>query len=125
LSVPLLANIWSGNIIFWDDPAIAALNPDISLPHEAIVLVFGDDGRGTISDVFASALADFEPAFVLAANESFADSWSQFGSINGRSLVVPSGPVQLGSVAVRPLAALPAASLHSPLTIQNRPSPIA
>lgn len=106
LSVPVLADIWSGAIVFWNDSAIAALNPEVpELPFQPIFLVYGDDRRATLSDVFAEALADFNPAFKMT-NNSFANTRFQFGSIPVRSTVVASGPTQLGATAVPPLLLL-------------------
>ena len=42
-----LANIYLGKISNWNDPAIAALNPDLTLPDAAITTVFRSDGSGT------------------------------------------------------------------------------
>ena len=36
-----------GNITKWNDPKIAALNPDASLPDLPIVVVHRSDGSGT------------------------------------------------------------------------------
>ena len=104
LSVPVLADIWSGNIVFWNDSAIAQLNPGVALPFQPIVLVFANDRRGSISDSFASALAYWNPAFamsVYSTNDSLASRWSQFGSIAPRSYVVEPGEQQLGAGLVR------------------------
>jgi phosphate transport system substrate-binding protein len=43
----LLADIFLGKIVNWNDPAIAALNPDIKLPNLAILVVHRSDGSGT------------------------------------------------------------------------------
>ena len=42
-----LAKIFAGEITTWDDPAIAATNPDASLPSEPIVPVHRSDDSGT------------------------------------------------------------------------------
>jgi ABC-type phosphate transport system substrate-binding protein len=101
-SMPVLANIWSGNIVYWNDSAIVQLNPDLSLPHEPIVLVFANESRASISDAFANALADFNPAFNLSVttNDSFAGRWSTYGTNAGRSFAVAPGEQQLGYVLV-------------------------
>ncbi len=44
-----LAGIFSGNIISWQDPAIAHDNPGVKLPHAAIIVVHRSDGSGTTS----------------------------------------------------------------------------
>jgi phosphate transport system substrate-binding protein len=45
----VIANIYLGHITTWDDPAIAALNPGVHLPHETISVVHRSDGSGTTS----------------------------------------------------------------------------
>ena len=45
----VVANIYLGHITFWDDPAIKALNPGVTLPHETISVVHRSDGSGTTS----------------------------------------------------------------------------
>lgn len=42
-----LAAIFLGKITSWDDPAIKALNPSITLPSQAIVVAYRADGSGT------------------------------------------------------------------------------
>jgi phosphate transport system substrate-binding protein len=46
LDGPTLAGIYTGKIRSWDDKAIAALNPRMSLPHNDIVPVHRADGSG-------------------------------------------------------------------------------
>lgn len=43
----VLADIYLGKITHWSDPAIAALNPHLSLPDAAITVVRRADGSGT------------------------------------------------------------------------------
>ena len=47
LDGPTLAGIYLGKITSWDDPAIKALNPSLSLPSEPIVVAHRSDGSGT------------------------------------------------------------------------------
>ncbi len=47
LTGTVLADIFLGKIKQWDDPAIKALNPDLTLPARAIVVVHRADGSGT------------------------------------------------------------------------------
>lgn len=44
---PLLADIFLGEITKWNDPAIIALNPKMSLPDQKITIVHRSDGSGT------------------------------------------------------------------------------
>ncbi len=45
----VIANIYLGHITTWDDPAITAQNPGVSLPHATISVVHRSDGSGTTS----------------------------------------------------------------------------
>ena len=47
LTGTLLADIFLGKIIKWDDAAIRALNPSLTLPDQAITVVRRADGSGT------------------------------------------------------------------------------
>jgi phosphate transport system substrate-binding protein len=57
---PVLANIYLGNITNWNDPAIKALNPGVSLPDLKITPVYRSDGSGS-TYAFASYLAAVSP----------------------------------------------------------------
>lgn len=62
ISGPVLAQIYLGRITSWNDPAIKALNPGISLPNERITPVYRSDGSGT-SYNFTDYLSSVSPAF--------------------------------------------------------------
>lgn len=44
---PVLANIFMGKIMKWNDPAIVALNPDLQLPNADIHVIHRSDSSGT------------------------------------------------------------------------------
>ncbi len=46
LDGPTIAGIYTGAIRDWDAPAIAALNPGVTLPHHAIVPIHRAEGSG-------------------------------------------------------------------------------
>lgn len=56
LTGEVLADIFLGNITEWNDPAIAELNPDASLPEAEITVVHRSDGSGT-TNIFTNYLA--------------------------------------------------------------------
>lgn len=56
LDAPTIAGIFRGDITTWDDPAIAALNPDERLPAQDIQVVHRADSSGT-TDNFTRYLA--------------------------------------------------------------------
>jgi phosphate transport system substrate-binding protein len=57
LSGTVLAGIYTGNIQYWDDPAIRADNPNANLPHEKIIPVHRTDGSGD-TFIFTQYLSD-------------------------------------------------------------------
>lgn len=59
----MLADIYLGKISNWNDPAITAMNPDLSLPDAAITTVFRSDGSGTtfnFTDYLAKVSTDWK-----------------------------------------------------------------
>jgi len=62
LTGPVLARIYLGQITRWDDPALAALNPGLSLPAAPITVVHRSDGSGT-TYIFSNYLSAIDPAW--------------------------------------------------------------
>lgn len=60
LSGAVLARIYLGGITRWSDPAIRALNPDVTLPDAPIAVIRREDGSGTTYN-FAAYLASASP----------------------------------------------------------------
>jgi phosphate transport system substrate-binding protein len=69
ISGPVLAEIYTGKITMWNDPAIVALNKGTTLPAAAIVPFWRNDASGD-SYVFTSYLSDTYPAFKTAIGVS-------------------------------------------------------
>jgi phosphate transport system substrate-binding protein len=60
---PTLAKVFLGQVKSWDDPAIKALNPGVTLPRQAIAVVHRSDGSGTtfnFTDYLAKVSADWK-----------------------------------------------------------------
>jgi phosphate ABC transporter phosphate-binding protein len=68
LTVTVAAKIFQANITQWNDPAIAGLNPGLTLPNQAIVVVHRSDSSGT-TFVFTSWLTK-DPVWKLGAGKS-------------------------------------------------------
>jgi ABC-type phosphate transport system substrate-binding protein len=51
-----ISKIYLGTITTWNDPAIAALNPEITLPSNTIVTIHRSESSGT-TNVFTKYLA--------------------------------------------------------------------
>jgi phosphate transport system substrate-binding protein len=60
LTGPVVADIFLGKITSWNDPAIAKLNPGVSLPDTHITPVYRSDGSGT-SYAFTDYLSKVSP----------------------------------------------------------------
>ncbi len=71
LDGPTLAGIFDGSITNWDDPAIAALNPSVTLPNLAIKAVHRADSSGPGYDL-DQYLIDTAPAWVTSIGTSTA-----------------------------------------------------
>jgi phosphate transport system substrate-binding protein len=74
LDGPTLANIFLGKITKWNDPAIKALNPGVSLPTGSIQPVTRADSSGT-SYVFTSYLSSISPAWASKVGASKTPSF--------------------------------------------------
>jgi phosphate ABC transporter phosphate-binding protein len=61
LNSAVLAGIFTGVITTWNDPAIAALNPGVLLPHNSIIVVFRSDASGD-NFIFSDYLETTQPA---------------------------------------------------------------
>ncbi|MGA7988808.1 MAG: phosphate ABC transporter substrate-binding protein PstS [Candidatus Dormiibacterota bacterium] len=60
-----IGKIFAGTITTWNDPAIKALNPGISLPSTPIAVAHRSDGSGTTA-IFTDFLTQTSPAWVTA-----------------------------------------------------------
>src|SRR5580700_2773527 len=69
LDGPTLANIYLGKITHWNDPAIKALNPGVTLPSDPIQPVERADSSGT-SYAFTSYLSQISPAWASQVGAS-------------------------------------------------------
>lgn len=86
LTGEVIADIFAGEIKMWNDRRIAALNPDVILPNEAIIPVFRSDGSGT-TFVFTDYLT------------KVSSMWKdKFGA--GKSVNFPTGQAAKGNPGV-------------------------
>ncbi len=74
LNFPTLANIYLGQIQYWDDPAIQKLNPGLKLPHQSITVVYRADGSGTTYN-FTQYLDKASPQFKKTIGSDTMVSW--------------------------------------------------
>jgi phosphate transport system substrate-binding protein len=73
-SGPVLADIFMGKITNWNDKAIAKLNPGISFPDRAIVIVHRSDGSGT-SYIFTDFLSKVSPEWAAGPGKGTSVKW--------------------------------------------------
>ena len=74
LDGPTLGNIFLGKIKTWNDPAIAALNPGVTLPNAKITVVHRSDGSGTTFN-FTNYLSKVNPEWKSKAGEGTSVQW--------------------------------------------------
>ena len=71
---PVLADIFLGKIKRWNDAAIVALNPGVTLPDQAITIVHRSDGSGTTFN-FTNYLSKVSPEWKTKAGEGITVRW--------------------------------------------------
>lgn len=84
LSGPILAGIYAGSILYWDDARIKAINAPVAkrLPHRAIVPIHRADGSGD-TFVFTQYLAKSTPAWANTTSFGTTVSWPALASAVG------------------------------------------
>jgi phosphate transport system substrate-binding protein len=73
-SGPLLADIYLGRITKWNDPAVAKLNPGVTLPASDIVAVRRSDGSGT-TYIFVDYLSKVSTDFRSKVGVNTSVNW--------------------------------------------------
>ncbi len=71
---PLLADIFLGKIKTWNDPAIVAVNPGVTLPSQRITVVHRSDGSGTTFN-WVNYLSKVSPEWKTKVGEGTAVRW--------------------------------------------------
>ena len=74
LGADLLADIYLGKVTKWNDPRLAALNPGMKLPDQAITVVHRSDGSGT-TGVFTDYLAKVSPEWKAKVGAAKSVKW--------------------------------------------------
>ena len=97
LDGPALANIYLGKITKWNDPAIKALNPGVSLPSDAIQPVQRSDSSGT-SYAYTTYLTAISPAWASQIGASKAPVWPTGTGATGTSGVAAAVQQTKGAI---------------------------
>jgi len=74
LDSDVIANIYLGNIIKWNDPKIATLNPGVNLPDLPIIPVHRSESSGT-TFIFTDYLGSVNSAWAGTVGKSTAVRW--------------------------------------------------
>lgn len=74
LTGALLADIYLGKVKKWNDPAVTALNPGLSLPDGDIVVVYRSDGSGTTFG-WTNYLSKVSPEWKSSVGEGKSVKW--------------------------------------------------
>lgn len=82
LSREAYSGIATGKITTWDDPMIAADNPDAELPSTPITFVHRSDGSGTTA-VFTMNMVAISPEFESEIGEGKTVEWPKTGNFIG------------------------------------------
>ena len=86
-----LADIYLGNIAYWDDAAIKKLNPNLKLPHLDISTVHRSDGSGTTFN-FTNYLGKASPDWDKKVGADTAVEWP--GGVGGKGNAGVAGMTQ-------------------------------
>ena len=100
LTGKVIADIYQGTITTWNDPAVANLNSNVTLPAKSIVVVHRSDSSGT-SFVFTGYLSLSSSAWNTSVGQGKAVSWPTGLGSNGNTGVaslVQGQPYAIGYV---------------------------
>jgi phosphate transport system substrate-binding protein len=92
-----LANIFLGHITKWNDPAITALNPSVTLPSQDIVVVHRSDSSGT-TFIFTNYLAKVSTEWSSSIGSATAVTWPTGVGESGSSGVAGQVQQQAGAI---------------------------
>jgi len=97
LTPETLSAIFLGTIVKWNDAALAADNPDVSLPNKDIVTVHRSDGSGT-TFIFTNYLTKVSPAWASSIGNATAVNWPN--GLGGQGNAGVAGEVKANDGAI-------------------------
>src|SRR4051812_24239810 len=92
-----IADIFLGKIKNWDDPAIAKLNPGVTLPSDSIVVVHRSDESGTTKG-FTGFLQDYSPEWKSKVGSDKTVKWPTGTGAKGNDGVAAAVKQQRGAI---------------------------
>ncbi len=117
LSGKTLAGIYLGNIISWQDPAIARDNPGVKLSHAAIIVVHRSDGSGT-TNIFTTYLSKVDKEWAANEGAGLTEKWPVGIGVQGSQGVIDMVKQATGTIGYLELSyakrnSLPTASIQN------------
>lgn len=103
LTGPIIANIYLGNIKFWNDAQITAINAGVSLPHQSITVVHRSDGSGT-TGIFTHYLAAVSPEWQSKVGAGTTVNWPTGVGGKGNAGVAAQVKSTVGAIGYNELA---------------------
>jgi phosphate transport system substrate-binding protein len=98
LTGSILAEIFLGEIVTWDDPAVRSVNPGLDLPDQPITVVHRSDSSGT-TWIFTNYLTRVSGAWSKRVGAGTSVSWPTGEGANGNpgvTMIVASTPGAIG-----------------------------
>ena len=103
LTGPVIANVYLGNIKYWDDSQIKALNSGVNLPHQSITVVHRSDGSGTTS-IFTHYLSVVSPDWQSRVGAGTTVNWPTGVGGKGNAGVAAAVKSTAGAIGYNELA---------------------
>ncbi|MGA1975578.1 MAG: phosphate ABC transporter substrate-binding protein PstS [Conexivisphaerales archaeon] len=97
---PILAQIFLGNITQWNDPTLQAINPNVTLPNHAIVVVHRSDGSGTMF-AFTDYLSQVSPQWKSQVGKGSSVNWPV--GLGGKGNEGVAGDIEGNQYSIGPL----------------------
>lgn len=118
LTGPVLADIFSGKVRYWNDPEIASLNRGLTLPHLAVAPVHRSDPSGD-TFVFTTFLSRTDPSWKTKVGAGTDVSWPIGAGARGNAGVAGVLTQTRGAIAYVAIAQVKGAHLNYAL-VRNR-----
>jgi phosphate transport system substrate-binding protein len=83
----ILADMFTGEMKYWDSPELVKLNPGVQLPHLAIIPVHREPAKGT-TYLFTDFLSKSSPAFRAKIGTDASPNWRTGTEVQGASNLV-------------------------------------
>jgi len=93
LTRQVIADIYLGKILKWNDPQIARLNKGVNLPDTAIIVVHRSDGSGT-SYIFTDFLSHVSPEWKSKVGTGKSVSWPAPSAVGAKGNEGVAGQVR-------------------------------